>query len=385
MLTLYEFYVIRIHRCQYMELKNISIVNYRNLTQADLSFSPKLNGFIGKNGMGKTNVLDAIYYLSFCKGTMSASDSFNLRHDSDFFMIQGQYTTDDGASMDVVCSLKRGVRKRVKCDGKDYKRISEHVGKIPLVMISPSDSLLVTGGSEERRRFMDAVISQYDTNYLNAAIRYDRTLKQRNALLKAEAEPDGDVMNVLEELMSADADVIFQARKKFVDEFTPIFKQLYDRLCPNSAEAVTIDYESHGFRGALQPQLASWRERERLVGYSLHGVHKDDLILQLNGYPVKREASQGQTKTFFIAMKLAQYVFLRHHGEKRTPLLLLDDIFDKLDAERVERIVDYVGRDDFGQIFITDTNRSHLDFILSHSDLDYRLFSVENGVVNPHE
>lgn len=368
-----------------MELENISIVNYRNILQADLSFSPKLNGFIGKNGMGKTNVLDAIYYLSFCKGTMSASDAFNVQHEADFFMIQGRYKGDDGGSMDVVCSMKRGVRKRVKCDGKDYKKISEHVGKIPLVLLSPSDSQLVTGGSEERRRFMDVVISQYDVKYLSAIIRYERSLKQRNALLKAEAVPDGDVMTVLEEMMSVDADVIFKARKQFIDEFTPLFQSLHGKLCPNENEIVSIDYESHGFRGSLQPQLASWREKEHIIGYSLHGTHKDDLILKLNGFPVKREASQGQTKTFFIAMKLAQYVFLKQHGEKRTPLLLLDDIFDKLDAERVSKIVEYVGGEDFGQIFITDTNRSHLDFILAHSDLDYRLFTVDDGVVSSYE
>ena len=252
-------------------------------------------------------------------------------------------------------------------------------------MLSPADSQLVTGGSEERRRFMDMVISQYDAAYLNAAIRYERTLKQRNALLKAEEEPDRGVMDVLEEMMGADAKVVFNARRNFVEEFSPIFQRLYSRLCPDSREQVTIKYDSPGFRGALQPQLASWRERERLVGYSLHGVHKDELVLELNGYPVKREASQGQTKTFFIAMKLAQYVFLKQHGEKRVPLLLLDDIFDKLDAERVARIVEYVGGEDFGQIFITDTNRSHLDFILAHSNLDYRLFYVETGTVGPHE
>lgn len=219
-----------------MKLKNISIVNYRNISQADLSFSPKLNGFIGKNGMGKTNVLDAIYYLSFCKGTMSASDAFNLRHDTEFFMIQGEYESDGMGATEVVCSLKRGTRKRVKCDGKDYKRISEHVGKIPLVMLSPADSQLVTGGSEERRRFMDMVISQYDAAYLNAAIRYERTLKQRNALLKAEEEPDRGVMDVLEEMMGADAEVVFNARRNFVEEFSPIFQRLYSRLCPDSRE-----------------------------------------------------------------------------------------------------------------------------------------------------
>ena len=364
-----------------MILKRISIINYKNIEQADLEFSPKLNGFIGKNGMGKTNVLDAIYYLSFCKGAMSATDAFNLRHDADFFMLQGHYDDDSGGVSDVCCSLKRGQRKRVKCDGKDYKRFSEHIGKIPLVLLSPSDSQLVSGGSEERRRFMDAVISQYDAPYLASVIRYERSLKQRNALLKDEAEPDADVMTVLEDLMSMDAEVIFEARRRFVTEFTPIFQQLYRRLCPEDTEVVDIRYESHGYRGELKPLLASWRERERLVGYSLHGVHKDDLELLLNDFPIKREGSQGQTKTFFIAMKLAQFVFLKQRGNRQTPLLLLDDIFDKLDAGRVARIVSYVGGDDFGQIFITDTNREHLDHILSGSRQDYRLYTVEHGSI----
>ncbi len=367
-----------------MLLKKISIVNYRNIEQADLEFSPKLNGFIGNNGMGKTNVLDAIYHLSFCKGALSASDTFNLKHDAEFFMVQGGYTRDDGGEMEVTCSLKKAQRKRMKCDGKDYKRFSEHVGKIPLVLLSPSDSLLVSGGSEERRKFMDSVISQYNAPYLAAAIRYERSLKQRNALLKAEAEPDPVVIGILEDMMSADAEVIFAGRQEFVDEFLPIFRKLYDRLCPDSNEVPDIKYVSHGTRGELKPLLSSWRERERIVGYTLHGTHKDDLELLLNGFPVKREGSQGQTKTFFIAMKLAQYVFLKQRGDRRTPLLLLDDIFDKLDAERVSRIVDYVGGNDFGQIFITDTNREHLDNILSHSTHDYRLFSVEKGNVTPN-
>lgn len=364
-----------------MHLNRLSIVNYRNIAQADLAFSPKLNGFIGSNGMGKTNVLDAIYYLSFCKGATSVSDAFNLRHEADFFMLQGHYTTDDGGQTDVTCSLKRGGRKTLKCDGKDYRRLSEHVGRIPLVLLSPADSQLVTGGSEERRHFMDTVISQYDAPYLAALIRYERSLKQRNALLKGDEAPDAAVMDVLEEMMSADAAVIFEARRTFIEAFVPIFKQLYARLCPDEDETVDMTYESHGFRGELRPLLAEWRERERLVGYSLHGVHKDDLALSLGGFPVKREASQGQTKTYFIAMKLAQYVFLHQHGHGSTPLLLLDDIFDKLDAQRVARIVDYVGGSDFGQIFITDTNRDHLDTILASSSAPYALFHVERGEV----
>ncbi len=368
-----------------MLLKKISIVNYRNVAQADLDFSPKLNGFIGNNGMGKTNVLDAICHLSFCRGALSASDSFNLKHDAEFFMLQGLYGCDDGGETEVTCSLKRGGRKRMKCDGKDYKRFSEHVGKVPLVLISPSDSQLVLGASDERRRFMDTVIAQYNAPYLAAAIRYERSLKQRNAMLKAEAEPDDVVMGILEDLMSADAEVIFKGRQEFVAAFTPIFRELYERLCPDDAEVPELRYESHGFRGELRPLLADWRAKERIVGYTLHGTHKDDLELLLNGFPVKREGSQGQMKTFFIALKLAQYLFLKQRSDRRMPLLLLDDIFDKLDARRVARIVDYVGGDDFGQIFITDTNRDHLDYILSRSAHDYRLFRVERGEVVPNE
>lgn len=364
-----------------MFLKRLHIVNYRNVVQADLGFAPKINAFIGQNGMGKTNILDAIYYLSFCNGAVCRTDNFNLHHDADFFMIQGTYEVEEGADMTVSCSLKRGQRKHVKCDGKDYKRFSEHLGKIPLVMLSPSDSQLVSGGSEERRRFMDTVIAQYDRPYLAAIIRYERTLKQRNALLKAEAEPDAGVLDVLEEMMSADATVIYAARAQFIAQLSPIFSDLYARLCPNESERPAIEYVSHGSRGPLREWLSGWREKERIVGYTLHGPHKDELELTLGGFPMKKEASQGQTKTFFIAMKLAQYVFLHHHGHVDAPLLLLDDIFDKLDADRVARIVDYVSGSDFGQIFITDTNRDHLDEILSSTAGDYRLFRVTDGHV----
>ncbi len=365
-----------------MLLQQLNIVNYRNILQADLEFSPKLNGFIGNNGMGKTNVLDAIYHLSFCKGAICpSSDAFNICLNTDFFLLQGRYECEDGKSMNVSCGLKRGGRKRIKCDGKDYKRFSEHLGKIPLVMLSPSDHLLVSGGSDERRRFLDTVISQYDTAYLTCAIRYDRTLKQRNAALKSETMPENDIMDVWEEMMAHDAHEIFIARKSFIEEFQPIFRQVYERLCPNESIQVEMIYTSHGVRGDLKDLLETYREREHIVGYTLHGTHKDDLELQLNGFPVKREGSQGQTKTFFIAMKLAQFIYLRKKVQQRMPILLLDDIFDKLDAHRVERIIALVGSNDFGQIFITDTNRDHLDGILSASQHDYRLFEVKDGEV----
>lgn len=364
-----------------MILKHFSATNYRNLLTVNLDFSPNVNCLVGANGMGKSNVLDAIYYLSFCRGFSSVQDAANLNHAADFFMLEGDYELETGMTHHVNCALKRGTRKRVKVDGKDLKRISQHVGRIPLVMIAPADSALILGGSEERRKFMDMVIMQYSTPYLEALIQYDNALKQRNAMLKQECEVDVAVMEVIEEMMSAAGWVIYEARRDFVSEFLPIFTDIYCKLSGKETEVASIVYRSHGERGELLPQLKECRAKERIVGYTLHGTHKDDLELLLNGFAVKREASQGQQKTFFIAMKLAQFMFLKRKGEHRTPLLLLDDIFDKLDANRVSRIIDYVSSENFGQIFITDTHREHLDSLLSLSKCDYKLFSVSNGDV----
>ena len=367
-----------------MLLKKINIVNYRNIAQAELELSPNVNCFVGANGMGKTNVLDAVFYLSFCKSSLNPIDSQNILHGEPFFMLDGSYESDDGVACSVVCSVQQGAPKRLTKDGKRMARISDHVGTIPLVMISPRDSELVTGLSEDRRHFLDSAISQYDKAYLTSLIRYEGALKQRNAILRREdAEPDWTLVSVLEDQMATEADVIFQARDAFVREFVPIFKELYAVLCDNENEAseVEIEYQSHIQRGPLKAQLEEFRQKERIVGYTLHGTHKDELHLLLGGYPVRREGSQGQTKTYFIAMKLAQYVFLKEKGEKRTPILLLDDVFDKLDEGRVGRIVDYVSGEAFGQIFITDTDRKRLDRILNSTKRDYKLFSVSNGTL----
>lgn len=377
-----SFFILRCaHFFRPMTLEQLTLLNYKNIEEAELRLSPNVNCFIGANGMGKTNVLDAIYFLSFGKSASALTDSNCVRHEADFFMLQGQYIAPDDTRDVVSCALKRGQRKRLRRNDKDYKRLSEHVGAIPLVMLSPSDEQLVTGGSEERRKFMDTVISQTSPRYLEALIRYGKTLLQRNALLKQEGALDEGLLDVLETLMDADAAVIYTARREFVEAFQPIFAPLYARLCNAAAETVSITYESHGDRGALAPILREGRVREHIVGHTLHGPHKDNLDLQMNGHSVRREASQGQIKTFFIAMKLAQFLYLKNHGERRTPLLLLDDIFDKLDAGRVSCIVDYVSGDDFGQIFITDTNRDHLDSILAATHRDYRLFVVEHGQI----
>ncbi|MDM8254012.1 DNA replication/repair protein RecF [Phocaeicola barnesiae] len=363
-----------------MWLKRISILNYKNLEQAELSFSRKMNCIIGKNGMGKTNLLDAVYYLSFCKSATNPIDSQNIRHNQDFFVIQGFYETDTLEPEEVYCGLKRKQKKQFKRNKKEYTRLSDHIGFIPLVLVSPADSLLIAGGSEERRRFMDVVISQFDREYLEALIRYNKALMQRNTLLKSDVEPEEELMVVWEEMMAAAGAVVYQKRKAFIDEFIPVFQSYYAYISQDREE-VSLAYESHAAQGDLLQLIKESRQRDRIMGYSLKGVHKDDLIMRLSEFPIKREGSQGQNKTYLIALKLAQFEFLKRTGSQTTPLVLLDDIFDKLDASRVEQIVKLVAGDNFGQIFITDTNRDHLDKILKKIDGDYKLFEVDGGMV----
>lgn len=363
-----------------MILKRISILNYKNLEQAELEFSPKMNCFIGQNGMGKTNLLDAVYYLSFCKSATNPIDSQNIRHEGDFFVIQGFYDTDNGDPEEVYCGLKRRQKKQFKRNKKEYSRLSDHIGFIPLVMVSPADAELIAGGSDERRRFMDVVISQYDKEYLDALIRYNKALTQRNALLKSEQEPDEELMLVWEEMMATTGEIVFKKRSEFITEFIPTFQSFYSYISQDK-EKVNLSYESHALNGSLLTILKESRQRDRIMGYSLKGIHKDDLVMQLGDFPIKREGSQGQNKTYLIALKLAQFDFLKRTGSNTIPLLLLDDIFDKLDASRVEQIVKLVAGDSFGQIFITDTNREHLDKILKKIEREYKVFAVEDGSV----
>lgn len=363
-----------------MILKRISILNYKNLEQVELDFSPKMNCFIGQNGMGKTNLLDAVYYLSFCKSSANPIDSQNIKHNQDFFVVQGSYHTDEGEPEEVYCGLKRRQKKQFKRNKKEYSKLSDHIGLIPLVMVSPADSELILGGSEERRRFMDVVISQYDREYLSTLIRYNKAMAQRNTLLKAEVEPDDELMNVWEEMMASAGEVVFRKRNDFINEFIPTFQSFYSYISQDQ-EVVNLSYESHAMQGNLLQIIRESRQRDRIMGYSLKGIHKDDLVMQLAEYPIKREGSQGQNKTYLVALKLAQFDFLRRTGSNTTPLLLLDDIFDKLDASRVEQIVKLVSGDKFGQIFITDTNRDHLDKILRKIEGEYKVFGVEQGAI----
>lgn len=363
-----------------MILNRISIVNYKNIKEAGLSLSPKMNCFIGPNGAGKTNMLDAVYYLSFCRSAYNSIDSQVIFHDEPFFVLEGSYQDETGNKEEIYCGMKRGTKKHFKRNKKEYKRLSQHIGLIPLVFVSPADTYLVDGGSEERRRLMDVVITQYDNNYIEALNRYNKALQQRNTLLKMEEEPDWELMRIWEEQMAAEGEVVFQKRDAFVRELLPVFQQIYQDISGDK-ETVSLQYVSHCQRGPLLEVIQRDRMKDRAVGYSLHGIHRDDLEMLLGGYPMRREGSQGQLKTFVIAMKLAQFRFLKRTCSKTTPLLLLDDIFDKLDAQRVERIVQLVASEEYGQIFITDTNREHLDRILHENSFDYKLFSVADGVV----
>lgn len=364
-----------------MILNRISILNYKNIAQAELELSPKLNCFIGQNGMGKTNLLDAVYYLSFCKSSTNPIDSQIIRHGEEFLVVQGFYEQDDHTAEEIYCGIKRGRKKQFKRNKKEYTRLAEHIGFIPSVLVSPADSDLIAGGSEERRRFMDIVISQYDKAYLNALIRYNKALQQRNAMLKTENERiDEELMEVWEEIMAENGDQIYRIRQNFVNKFIPVFKDFYSQIS-SGQECVDLIYTSHAERGALRDIIRQSRTKDLIVGHSLHGIHKDDLEMRLGNYPIKREGSQGQNKTYLIALKLAQFKFLKKTGSHTTPILLLDDIFDKLDATRVEQIIKLVAGNDFGQIFITDTNRDHLDSILHQIRLPYKLFEVHDGEI----
>ena len=372
-----------------MILQELHILNYKNIREADLTFADKLNCFVGLNGQGKTNLLDAIYLLSFTKSAFSPIDSQAIMHGEDLAMVRGEYeekgirNEEEGesaqrANEEITCGLKRGVKKQFRRGTKDYKRLLDHIGLIPLVMISPEDSELIAEGSDERRRFLDVVIAQYNKSYLESLTKYNALLKQRNAVLKdlvesGECRVESGLLEVLEMQMVPLAQVIYEERTRFVTEFIPIFQEIYDELS-NRKENVSLRYISQLQNRDLATAYQQTRQRDLILGWTSQGVHKDELEMLLDGYPLKRVGSQGQQKTFLLAMKLAQAI---HLGK---PILLLDDIFDKLDSERVQRIIQLVNSDRFGQIFITDTDRQHLTDILRPNE-QASIFYVNHGTI----
>jgi len=361
-----------------MIIERISILNFKNIEEADLSFSPKMNYLFGNNGMGKTNLLDALYYLSFTKSHTNLLDYQLIRHEEEFCVMQACYL-DNEAKEEIYCGIQQKRRKVFKRNKKEYERLSEHIGLIPMVMISPADTELIQGGSVERRKFVDMIISQYDREYLRFLIHYNKVLLQRNSLLKDRAIlPDHSLFDVLDEQLTSDGLFIYQKRKEFVSDFCPIFQKYY-RIISDGCELVDLIYDSQIDRlSSLFETLSGKREIDKILGYTSVGIHKDDFLFQLGNHLIRKIGSQGQNKTYLIALKLAQFHFLLQKNAS-VPILLLDDIFDKLDANRVERIVHLVTNDEFGQIFVTDTNRKYLDEILSGTKRDYKLFQVEEG------
>jgi DNA replication and repair protein RecF len=363
-----------------MELKTLSLLNYRNFEELNLDFSEKINCFIGNNGVGKTNILDAIYFLSFCKSWLNPIDSQNIRYGADYFMIKGHFQFNQLIEV-VSCSFKNGRKKSFKRNSKEYSKLSDHIGLIPLVAVSPYDSELIIGGSEERRKFIDIVISQFDKEYLEKLLRYNKVLLQRNALLKQFAingKFDRDSIEIWDDQLIGLGKVLNEKRKEFIKNIIPIFNNYYNYIS-SETESVSLDYKSQLNDDDYEVLLPKNIEKDRILQYTTVGIHKDDLSFDLNGHPLKKNASQGQQKTYLIALKLAQFDYIKQISGIK-PVLLFDDIFDKLDAERVKQIIHLVADNHFGQIFITDTNRERLLIILKEIHIAYKLFEMKEDI-----
>ena len=360
-----------------MYLRRLMLAGFKNYRQADFTFSEKINCFVGNNGVGKTNLLDAIHYLSFCKSFFSSLDTQNIRHGEDFFAIHGNYVRDENAGELVQCIQKKGQRKRFVINKKEYDRLADHIGNFPLVMISPYDRDLINDGSELRRRYIDSVISQFDKIYLDDLIHYNKALVHRNALLKDFGERhyfDQTLLETWDDQMIRLGMEISEKRKHFLEEFIPLF-QYYFSYISNGSEKVDIHYISQVNTGEYRDVFMAAMGKDRAAQYCTTGIHKDDLELLLDGFAVKRYGSQGQQKSFVIAVKLAQFEYTRKiKGFK--PILLLDDVFDKLDDVRVAQLIKLVSENSFGQVFITDTSRDRIRSIFDNMGIEHKIFEI---------
>jgi DNA replication and repair protein RecF len=364
-----------------MWLQKISVINFKNYTEAEVSFSDTINAFTGNNGAGKTNLLDAIHYLSLCKSYFNPIDSQQIRQGEDLFMIQGTFSKNDTSEV-IYCGLKRNQKKKFKRNKKEYQRLADHIGLFPLVMISPNDISLITEGSEERRKFIDNVISQTDSLYLDELINYNRNLMNRNALLRQIAVSgnfDAALLEIYDDQLILSGNKIFEKRKAFMGIFTEIFNKHYQYLSEN-AEQVELVYDSPLLQAEFSTILKRNFDRDRILERTSSGIHKDELNFSIHGMTMKKFGSQGQQKSFLIALKLSQYTFLLQQ-KGFEPLLLLDDIFDKLDDARTTKLMKMVSDKDFGQIFITDTSRDRIENIFLKLDVPVTIFDIEKGYI----
>jgi DNA replication and repair protein RecF len=368
-----------------MYLKKITLVNFKSYDEAELNFIDGANAFTGNNGAGKTNLLDAIHYLSLCKSYFNPIDSQQIKQDRDLFMLQGVFDKNNSEEM-IACGVKKNQKKQFKRNKKEYQRLADHIGLFPLVMISPNDTSLILEGSEERRKFVDTVISLTDANYLDELITYNKVLLNRNALLKQIADTgkyDPALLDIFNDQLVTSGTKIFDKRQSFMQVFTPVFDQHYKYLT-DEAESVSLIYESPLLNKDFASLLKQNLEKDRILQRTTQGIHRDDLVFQVHEHmPLKKFGSQGQQKSFLIALKLAKYSFIyQQKGFK--PLLLLDDIFDKLDDLRITKLMKMVSEDDFGQLFITDTNAERVKRIFASIKVNLNLFDIQNSIVN-HE
>jgi DNA replication and repair protein RecF len=359
-----------------MILESLSLVNYKNFESQQFDFDPRINCLTGPNGIGKTNVLDAIYHLSFGKSYFNPITRQNIRHGEDFFVVEGRYL-DRGKEEKIVVSAQRSQKKIIKRNGKIYDRLSDHIGLIPLVIISPADRDLILEGSETRRKFMDGVISQGDPTYLQDLIGYNKTLGQRNALIKyfvSNHTHNQDSLDVYDHQLDQLGKRLHQKRREFLETFQPIFLERYGAIS-NGKENVSLVYESQLNDKPLLELLKTNIQKDKMLQYTSQGVHKDDLKFRIDGFPIKKFGSQGQQKSYLIALKLAQFDFLKRQHQKQ-PILLLDDVFDKLDEQRVGEIVRLVDQESFGQLFISDTHADRTENVVKEIHQSYRMFQL---------
>lgn len=363
-----------------MFLQRLSVSNFKNYEEVSLQFSDKINCFIGDNGAGKTNLLDAIHYLSFCKSYFNPVDTQNIRHHENFFSIHGTYLKNGDSPDTISCIQKTEHRKIFKFNQKEYERLADHIGLFPLVMVSPYDRDLINEGSDVRRRYLDGVISQFDKLYLDNLINYNKALAQRNALLKHFADTrsfNPAMLEIWDRQLTDYGHKIHDKRKSFLNEFVPIFQRYFDFISEGK-ETVALQYVSQLFDRELDQLLAVSVEKDRMARFTTHGIHKDDLELLISGYPLKKFGSQGQQKSYIIAIKLAQFDYTRNiKGFK--PVLLFDDIFDKLDEKRVHQLIRLVSENSFGQVFISDTQRSRIERLFEEVKIDHRIFRIIEG------
>ena len=357
-------------------LEKIVISDFRNIQLQELEFSPNVNCISGNNGEGKTNLLDEIYYLSMTKSAFATSEKFNFRHGTDEFSVAGTYRMENGLSSRFALKVNSKGEKKIRRDDKPYQKVSEHVGVLPIVMVSPADISMVSDSGEERRRFVNAVLSQMDHEYMSSLQQYNRLLMQRNRMLK-EMEPDRSLLEVIDMRMGALAEPIYQKRKKFIEDLKPIVSEYY-KYVSGGSELVDIEYESELSKAGLEQLLSASFDKDRILKYTSSGLQRDDLIFTMNGHPIRRYGSQGQQKSFLVSLKFAQYeIMKKNYGF--APVLLLDDVFDKLDMNRISNLLQMVASNDFGQIFITDSNKVRMSGIVDRLTQDRAYFETVSG------